>query len=195
MLGGKGVSRSASSRARTRKIDPLKQPNSEEKFFRYLGANIRRVDILSRDKRILNLDELRQRIKPDEAAAEQHFKETVDKAQEEQKRGLPWTQEKQHAALALSEGLLEDYLASDAQFLEDVIKPLDRRVNFLSLPGVFRGMTTWPRLADRESLSISQRTGGYRSRTTTGETSQCRKRQTRKQVWLSVAQASPALTC
>lgn len=119
---------------------------------------------------------------PDVEAADQHFQETLGAAREDRQSRLPWTMEKGHVAVALSEGLLEDYLASDAKFLEDVLEPLDKWVDLFTNN---RRILTGCHFADRESPSISQRTGGFRSRITTGEISRCRKRHLLKQVRLS----------
>jgi hypothetical protein len=121
-------------------------------------------------------------MQPDVEAADQHFQETLNAAKEDRQSRLPWTMEKGHVAVALSEGLLEDYLASDAKFFEDVLEPLDK---WVGLSTNNSRVLTCCHFADRESPSISRRTGGCRSQITTGEISRCRKRHLLKQVRLS----------
>jgi hypothetical protein len=125
MLGGKGVSRLLNL-SRGMRSYFTQQPNSEERYFKYLGANIRRVDIMTNGKRIHNLDELRDRIQPDIAAAEQHFQEALKQAKQAKLPSQPWMKETQHVALALSEGVLVSYETSGVQFWEGIMQPLDK---------------------------------------------------------------------
>jgi hypothetical protein len=124
MVGGKKV-----SKLPTRKtaIDPfVGQALKHEPYFKYLGANTKRFDIMSSGKRIKDFADFMDRAKPLFIEAETYFKKCVDEANAAGQTQQDWMKDtKQHVAIAQADDLITSYETANTPIYETILQPLD----------------------------------------------------------------------
>lgn len=97
-----------------------------EEYFKQLGANTKRLDIISPGKRIKNSAEFMEVLQPLLVQAETHFKECVREAKAAGQTQQDWMKDtKQHAAIAQADDLITSYETANTPIYETILRPLD----------------------------------------------------------------------